>query len=68
MRGEMVCYLAGKLYTTAVTLEIRGNTEATTLKQSTAASIFWTLDEMDRIAGQLAYVGMCPCLTLQQPR
>ncbi|KAG1795688.1 uncharacterized protein HD556DRAFT_1442014 [Suillus plorans] len=40
IRGEMVCYLG----------------EATTLKQSTAASIFWTLEEMDQIIGQLAYV------------
>ncbi|KAG1879491.1 hypothetical protein C8R48DRAFT_668321 [Suillus tomentosus] len=40
IRGELVCYLA----------------EATTLRQSTAASIFWTLDEMNQIVGQLAYV------------
>ncbi|KAG1892963.1 uncharacterized protein F5891DRAFT_986287 [Suillus fuscotomentosus] len=40
IRGELVCYLA----------------EATTLRQSTVASIFWTLDEMNQIVGQLAYV------------
>ncbi|KAG1758509.1 hypothetical protein EDD22DRAFT_849952 [Suillus occidentalis] len=45
-----------KLYTAAVTLKIRGNTEAMTLKQSTAASIFWTLNKMDWITSQLAYV------------
>ncbi|KAG1796341.1 uncharacterized protein HD556DRAFT_1307077 [Suillus plorans] len=50
IRGEMVCYLG-------VTLRITAKTEATTLKQSTAASIFWTLEEMDQIIGQLAYVG-----------
>ncbi|KAG1787248.1 uncharacterized protein HD556DRAFT_1503378 [Suillus plorans] len=43
IRGEMVCYLGAK-------------TEAMTLKQSTAVSIFWTLDEMNQIVGQLAYV------------
>ncbi|KAG1858589.1 hypothetical protein C8R48DRAFT_775026 [Suillus tomentosus] len=31
--------------------------EATTLKQSTAASIFWNLDEMNQIVGQLANIG-----------
>ncbi|KAG1831701.1 hypothetical protein EV424DRAFT_1342699 [Suillus variegatus] len=47
--GEMVCYLG-------VTLRITAKTEAMTLKQSTVASIFWTLEKMDQIIGQLAYV------------
>jgi hypothetical protein len=51
-----------------VMLRVTAKTEATTLKQSTAASIFWTLEEMDQIIGQLAYVGMCSCLAAQQPQ
>lgn len=34
--------------------------EATTLNQSTAATIFWTLDQMRQVDVQLASVGMCP--------
>ncbi|KAG1852162.1 hypothetical protein F4604DRAFT_1933728 [Suillus subluteus] len=37
---EMVCYLG----------------EATTLKQSTAVSMFWSLDDMNHVVDQLAYV------------
>ncbi|KAG1851134.1 hypothetical protein F4604DRAFT_1686940 [Suillus subluteus] len=41
IRREMVCYLG----------------EATTLKQSTAASMFWSSDDMNHVVNQLAYVG-----------
>ncbi|KAG1886260.1 hypothetical protein F4604DRAFT_1675905 [Suillus subluteus] len=41
IQREMVCYLG----------------EATTLKQSTAVSMFWSLDDMNHVVDQLAYVG-----------
>jgi hypothetical protein len=38
------------------------NTEALTLSQSTAGSIFWTLDQMNQIVSHLASIGMSSCL------
>lgn len=61
IRREILCYLGGKSYITATTTRItERTTEATTLNQSTAATIFWTLDQMKQVDAQLASVGMCP--------
>ncbi|KAG0695164.1 hypothetical protein DFH29DRAFT_1005687 [Suillus ampliporus] len=54
---EVVCYIGGKPYTTAATARItEQSTEATTLGQSSAASMFWTLDQMNQIGAHLATI------------
>jgi hypothetical protein len=62
IRREMGCYLGGEPGGTTATIRITdSSTEATTLSQSTAASMFWTLDQMNQVVNQLASIGMHVC-------
>ncbi|KAG1786647.1 hypothetical protein EV424DRAFT_1551381 [Suillus variegatus] len=57
IRREMGCYLGGEPGGTTATITITdSSTEATTLSQSTAASMFWTLDQMNQVVDQLASI------------
>jgi len=60
---EIGLYHQGKLwYFSANQNELSKEKEASLIGKSTAASIFWTLDQMDRIIANLASVGTCSCL------
>ncbi|KAG1726036.1 hypothetical protein EDD22DRAFT_1018658 [Suillus occidentalis] len=57
IRREIVCYIGGEPYGAAATAWItRAKIEATTLGQSSAASMFWSLDQMNQIGAQLATI------------
>ncbi|KAG1861036.1 hypothetical protein C8R48DRAFT_673606 [Suillus tomentosus] len=57
IRRELVCYIGGKPLTLhQLPKSPKHKTEATTLGQSSAASIFWTFDQMNQIGAHLATI------------